>query len=236
MISTWEMQRLGAQPPMKSGAGGEDSPAATGRSAPSEGNVSDAERILSGVVGGILLSRLSLRSLPGALTAVVGVGLVYRALSGRCPLYRRWTKLPRADNEPRRGPASGPTESQRQRTEIGGGDVPDRPSPVPLHHGFGQNIGTQTFDPIAEEAYWRENYPSRPYYDKDVPFDHYAAAYRYGWESRPRHADFSFHDVEPQLRLEWERSPHSRQMEWNRARLAVLDAWARADVNLLGES
>lgn len=223
MISTWETQRRGKRRATDSGGPGGERPATMGRSAPSAGNVSDVERILSGVVGGILLSRLSIRSLPGAVTAVVGVGLVYQALSGHCPVYERLAKLHDDEAEEADVPASRHTEHPL-------------PSASGVVHDFAHNIGNQTFDPAAEEAYWRENYATRPYYEKDVPFDDYAAAYRYGWESRPKHQDVSFHDVEPQLQLEWERSPNSRQMEWNRARLAALDAWDRADVNLLGES
>src|SRR5262249_23478545 len=88
MISTWETQMAGRPVAGESNRG-------ESRGCRTDGlpNVSDAERILSGVIGGFLLSRLSLRSLPGAVTAVVGTGLLYRAWTGQCPLYEKLGNL-----------------------------------------------------------------------------------------------------------------------------------------------
>jgi hypothetical protein len=88
----------------------------------------------------------------------------------------------------------------------------------------------------GEEAFWRSTYPSRPYFAPDVPFETYAAAYRHGWEARSKLSTRSFADVERLLRTEWEQSDAGRQLDWNRARPAISDAWDRTDVNLLGES
>lgn len=52
-------------------------------------NVHPLERIASGIVGGALLARgLATRSAPQRALAVLGSGLVYRALSGHCHLYQ----------------------------------------------------------------------------------------------------------------------------------------------------
>ena len=54
----------------------------------SKANVGDAERKLSIAAGGVLaLLGLSRRSVPGLILAGVGGGLLYRGLSGRCPVY-----------------------------------------------------------------------------------------------------------------------------------------------------
>src|SRR5438270_13023208 len=42
----------------------------------------------------------------------------------------------------------------------------------------------ESIDPSAEDAYWRENYASRPYHDQTTSYDEYRPAYRYGWEAR----------------------------------------------------
>jgi uncharacterized membrane protein len=57
----------------------------------SEVNVSDAERIVS-LAGGGLLTLFGLRdgSLFGLGLAAVGAGLVYRGLTGHCPVYDRF--------------------------------------------------------------------------------------------------------------------------------------------------
>jgi hypothetical protein len=102
--------------------------------------------------------------------------------------------------------------------------------------GATTEAGAPRPDFAAEEAFWRSAYPSRPYYVADVPFETYAAAYRHGWESRTKHPERTFADVEADLRGEWEKSEGGRQLDWDRARPAVSDAWDRTDVNLLGES
>jgi phage tail tape-measure protein len=38
----------------------------------------------------------------------------------------------------------------------------------------------ESIDPTVEEAYWRENYASRPYVASGATFDDYGPAYRYG--------------------------------------------------------
>lgn len=50
-------------------------------------NVGDTERWISGAAGGVLLSMLSTRSLINGLAAVLSIGLIYRAVSGHCPMY-----------------------------------------------------------------------------------------------------------------------------------------------------
>jgi len=49
-------------------------------------NISDTERIASGVAGALLASRLSLRSILDGLVGIVALGLLYRAVTGHCPV------------------------------------------------------------------------------------------------------------------------------------------------------
>ena len=62
----------------------------------------------------------------------------------------------------------------------------------------------ESIDPTTEDAYWRENHTSRPYYDAGHTYDDYAPAYRYGWESRSRHADRNWDEVETDLARGWD--------------------------------
>src|SRR5712672_3475723 len=57
----------------------------------------------------------------------------------------------------------------------------------------------ESVNPTAEDAYWRSNFKSRPYAGS-ATYDEYAPAYRYGWESRARHGDKRWEDVEGNLR------------------------------------
>jgi hypothetical protein len=84
-------------------------------------------------------------------------------------------------------------------------------------------------DPVAEEAYWRESYAVRPYYDANIPVDMFIIAYRYGWESRVLYDDMNYRDVEAHLRREWNRNDtgNARRLSWDKAKHAIRDAWER---------
>ncbi|HEY1629397.1 MAG TPA: hypothetical protein VGF52_06035 [Tepidisphaeraceae bacterium] len=86
-------------------------------------------------------------------------------------------------------------------------------------------------NPTVEDAYWRENYSSRPYVTKGSSYDQYAPAYRYGWESRAQHADMDFDDIEPNLAKDWDRARGKSALKWDQAKLATRDAWERIDMD-----
>ncbi len=87
----------------------------------------------------------------------------------------------------------------------------------------------ESIDPTAEDAYWRENYSSRPYYDSSTSYDVYRPAYQHGWESRAKHPGRSFDEVEGNLRQDWEATKHSAKLNWDKAKFATRDAWQRLD-------
>jgi phage tail tape-measure protein len=82
-------------------------------------------------------------------------------------------------------------------------------------------------DPTAEEAYWRENFSSRPYVKGDSKFDDYGPAYRYGVDSYGRSKGRSFGDAEPELKRDWERVRGNSSLSWEKAKDASHDAWQR---------
>ena len=93
----------------------------------------------------------------------------------------------------------------------------------------GKGIAEQ-IDPTREDAYWRDEYANRDYYDEQVSYDTYAPAYRYGWESRARYPDRTWADVEPELEQDWQKSHSSESdLKWARARRASQDAWDRVE-------
>ena len=85
----------------------------------------------------------------------------------------------------------------------------------------------ESIDPTAEEAYWRQNYQSRPYFEQGSSYEDYGPAYRYGWESRGRYADRAYSDVEADMQRDWDRSRGSSKLSWERAKHAARDAWDR---------
>ncbi|HEY7162572.1 MAG TPA: hypothetical protein VH815_15020, partial [Acidobacteriota bacterium] len=56
-------------------------------------------------------------------------------------------------------------------------------------------------DPKIEEAYWKENHKTRPYYRPDDNYEEvYLPAYRFGWESaiHRQFANRDFEEIEPE--------------------------------------
>jgi len=93
----------------------------------------------------------------------------------------------------------------------------------------------EAIDPTVEDAYWRENYSSRPYVDAGSRYDDYAPAYQYGWEARSRYAGRSFDEVEPELGRDWSADPTRSHLGWDKARHATRDAWDRIERAVPGD-
>ena|SRR5687767_4606504 len=102
--------------------------------------------------------------------------------------------------------------------------------------GYGGKAAAEAIDPTAEDAYWEENYPSRPYYQSGTTYEEFRPAYRYGWETRSRYAGERFEDVESDLERDWDSNRGSSSLTWSRAKLAVRDAWDRLTGAITGSS
>ncbi len=102
-------------------------------------------------------------------------------------------------------------------------------------------------DPTEEHNYWRENYKTRDYVERDRDYETYAPAYQYGWESYSRYdaenaatdtgartdtaatstTSRSFDDIESDLRAQWNKHRSDNDLTWDQARPATMDAWNR---------
>jgi len=85
----------------------------------------------------------------------------------------------------------------------------------------------EVIDPTAEDAYWRENYVSRPYVKQGESFDDYGPAYRFGSDSYGRADGHTFDQLEPDLKRDWESNKGSSSLTWDRAKHASRDSWQR---------
>ena len=94
----------------------------------------------------------------------------------------------------------------------------------------------EAVNPTAEDAYWREEYRNRPYYDHGVAYDEFAPAYRYGWESRGRYSGRRYDEVESDLGRDWERFKGKSRLNWERAKMAARDAWHRVEEKQPGDA
>lgn len=100
----------------------------------------------------------------------------------------------------------------------------------------GALAGRAKADPQAEDAFWRENYASRPYASSDRTYDEYAPAYRYGVESYSKYPGRSFDEVEPELGRDWQGVRGQSSLEWEHAKHATRDAWHRIERALPGDA
>jgi uncharacterized protein (TIGR02284 family) len=97
--------------------------------------------------------------------------------------------------------------------------------------GLAGRAAAEAINPTAEEAHWRENYTTEPYYEKGRSFDDYGPAYRLGVTGRTRY-ESDWESAEPKLASEWEGARGGSSLNWNEAQPASRAAWDRVDENL----
>jgi len=85
----------------------------------------------------------------------------------------------------------------------------------------------EVIDPTQEDAYWRENYSSRPYVSAESKYDDYGPAYLYGVEAFSKNPNRQFDDVQSDLGRDWDSARGKSSLDWDRARSATRDAWDR---------
>jgi phage tail tape-measure protein len=86
-------------------------------------------------------------------------------------------------------------------------------------------------NPSAEHEYWKSNYSTRPYARDGAPYDEYAPAYQYGWESRQKNAGKNFSQIEQDLGQGWDKAKGKSKLGWSDAKGPTRDAWDRIDSN-----
>ena len=85
----------------------------------------------------------------------------------------------------------------------------------------------ESIDPTAEDAYWGENYASKPYVAKGHGYDQYKPAYQSGWEAHSLHADKSWDEIESGLEKDWASRKGTSKLDWADAKHASRDAFER---------
>lgn len=93
--------------------------------------------------------------------------------------------------------------------------------------GLAGKAVAEHYDPTVEDKYWRDQYTKEPYYNRDLAYDDYSPAYRYGGEARGKFADRTYEDVEPELGRDWDRVKGNSRMTWQQASPAARASWSR---------
>ncbi len=85
----------------------------------------------------------------------------------------------------------------------------------------------QDINPTTEDAYWSDNYKTRPYITSSEDYETYRPAYRYGVDSYSTYEGRAFDEIEPQLKTRWDTVRGTSSLDWDRARPAARDAYER---------
>ena len=85
----------------------------------------------------------------------------------------------------------------------------------------------EVVNPTFEEEYWRENHGAQSWADEQSSFEHYAPAYRTGYEGALKYEGKEYDQVEADLARDYENHDANAVVPWERARPAVRAAWDR---------
>jgi hypothetical protein len=94
----------------------------------------------------------------------------------------------------------------------------------------------EKIDPTVEDGYWKENYATRPYVDRDASYDTYQPAYRTGYEGYGRYAGKKYDEVESDLQRDYEKAKGNSNLPWDKAKHATRDAWHRVEEAIPGDA
>ena len=92
----------------------------------------------------------------------------------------------------------------------------------------------EKIDPTVEDAYWRKNYVTEPYYETGRTYEDYVNAYRTGYEGRARHQARTFEEAERDLQADYDRRRGGKGLTWEQSKLPARAAWDRIDRNTSG--
>lgn len=92
--------------------------------------------------------------------------------------------------------------------------------------GYAGKAVAENIDPTSEAAYWRDEYPNRPYSSKEFSYDDFEPAYQAGWSTADLRKE-DWDSTEPLAKDAWEKAGGSAKMPWDQARHAAKDASER---------
>lgn len=95
--------------------------------------------------------------------------------------------------------------------------------------GLAGKAVAENYDPTVEDTYWREQHVNEPYYLRDKTYEDYSPAYRYAGESRGKHANRDYDEVEAEMANDWNRVRGTSSLTWEEARPAARAGWDRLD-------
>ena len=102
--------------------------------------------------------------------------------------------------------------------------------------GLAGHAVAEGFDPSVEDAHWKENYRSEPYYKSDYDYPDYQPAYKMGYESFGGNKGRNFEESETELSRDWDKLRGESRLKWDQARDAVRAGWHRVERAVPGDA
>lgn len=90
---------------------------------------------------------------------------------------------------------------------------------------YGGRGVAEAVNPTVEEQYWRENHSTQSYATDTYDYEHYAPAYRVGYEAIGKYPGKSFDEIDDNLALDYEKHQPGSALPWDQARPASKAAW-----------
>lgn len=105
--------------------------------------------------------------------------------------------------------------------------------------GLAGKGAAEAVNPTREDAYWRDNYTSQPWVDRNSRYEDYEPAFRTGWEGYSKYGTSgkTYDQLEPELRTNYERNASGQsRLEWEKAKSATRAAWHRVERAIPGDA
>ena len=105
--------------------------------------------------------------------------------------------------------------------------------------GLAGKGAAEAVNPTREDAYWRENYTSQPWVERNNKYEDYEPAFRTGWEGYSKYGQTgkTYDQLEPELRTHYERNAAGKtRVEWEKAKSATRAAWHRVERAVPGDA
>jgi outer membrane lipoprotein SlyB len=97
--------------------------------------------------------------------------------------------------------------------------------------GLAGKGAAEAVNPTVEDAYWRDNYATQPWVERNRTYNDYQPAFRTGYEGYARHgvSGKTYDQVESDLRKDYEKTKGKTELGWDKAKAATRAAWHRVE-------
>ena len=97
--------------------------------------------------------------------------------------------------------------------------------------GLAGKEAAEAVNPTVEDAYWRDNYSSQPWVERNRTYDDYQPAFRAGYEGYVRHGvdGKTYDEAEPYIQKDYEKAKGKSALSWEKAKAATSAAWHRIE-------